>query len=162
MKALALVAWSLLAACVESDHDRIANQVLAAHDRLHELLFAGTPEGTCGGEMLSGQEPGIDVFSVPPCTARGDELETRDLALELELPRPGDEPAGANTITTYDLVYLYGDESFRGTHFIFTEYSFFTISIDGHAGTDRHATLDGNLTVDGLEVNFSKESFVLP
>jgi hypothetical protein len=164
MKAFALVAVALLLGCVESDHDRIANLIVASHESVHDLLFSGTTDhqATCGGEMLSGQGTDGVVLSLPPCTAHGEELETRSLELELVLPPPVGESADDNTIGAYDLVYLSGDEVFRGTHLMFRDYAFFTISVDGQDGTDRHATLDGDVLVDGAEVNFSKESYVLP
>ncbi len=163
MKRFALVAAALLVGCVESDHDRIANLIVASHESLHGLLFSAATDhqATCGGEMLSGQGTAGTVLSLPPCTANGAELETRSLELELVVPPSNGESADDNTIGAYDLVYVSGDELFRGTHLMFRDYAFFTISTDGQ-GTDRHATLDGDVLVDGAEVNFSKESYVLP
>jgi hypothetical protein len=162
MKAFALVAVALLIGCVESDHDRIANLIVASQDSLHDLLFSGTTaQAPCGGEMLSGQGTDGIELSLTPCTAHGEELETRSLELELILPPPSSASANDKTLDAYDLVYVSGDELFRGTHLMFRDYAFFTISIAGQ-GTDRHATLDGNLLVDGAGVNFSKESYVLP
>ncbi len=158
MKPLAVVAVCLLVGCVESDHDRIADRIIASNESLHELLFSGT--NPCGSEMLAAEGADVgEVFTLAPCDAHVEELDTRRLALELVLWPSRDAHPDDTTVSTYDLVYLSGDVLFDHTHLMFTDYAFFTVSIDGGDGTDRHVTLDGNVTVDGADVEFSKESF---